>query len=98
MVKQYLNFQVQHGIDPKTQTQNVGFTTTELMDWMQKVRGITDEFRICFGVYPAGHPNAGRVTAIVWPYKDGKPALKPTVGKGGDDTLEDPYNEGSLTP
>ena len=64
---------------------------------MNRVKDTTDEFRVCLGMYPDGE-QAGRLTAIIWPYKNGQPAKKPTAGKGGDDDFEDPFNEGSLTP
>jgi hypothetical protein len=98
MVEQYLIYMTNHGIDPLKQTHNVGFTTPNLIEWLNRVKDLTDEFRICLGVYPAGHLNAGRLTTIIWPYKDGKPARKPIQGKDGDDTFEDPYNEGELRP
>lgn len=99
MVDEYLKFMKKHGMDTQKQTHNIAFSTRELLDWMQKVKDTTDEFRVVLGVYPPEHANAGRLTAIVWPYKNGKPALKPVVGKDGDDDEEeDPYNEGSLTP
>jgi hypothetical protein len=98
MVQQYLNYMTEHGMDPKSQTHNVGFTTPNLMEWLNRVKDLTDEFRICLGVYPSGHPSAGRLTTIIWPYKNGEPARKPTQGKDGDDTFEDPYNEGGLHP
>jgi len=97
MVNQYLIYMKEHGVDTKTQTHNIAFSSPELLEWMNRVKTTTDEFRVCLGVYPSGQ-NAGRLTAIIWPYKDGKPAKKPTAGKGGDDDDEDPYNEGGLTP
>ncbi len=62
----------------------VSFTGNELMDWLNQTMPYADELRVCFGTYPAGDPNAGRVTVILWPYKNGEPANKPvTEGKDG---------------
>lgn len=100
MIDSYLTYMADHGVDMKIQTHNVGFTSSQLLEWMLRVKDSTgsDEFRICLGVYPQGHQYAGKLTTIVWPYKDGKPAKKPIQGKDGDDTFEDPYNEGELRP
>lgn len=102
MVEAWLRFLKQAGIDPGKQTQSISFTSTELMSWLNKIMPAADELRICLGVYPDGHEKAGRITTILWPYKDGKPVLKPTRLDGKDDPdpkdEEDPYNAGGLNP
>ena len=100
MVATYVNYMEQHGINMTQQTMNVSFNTTTLMAWLDQVKGYTDEFRICVGVYPDGESKAGRLTAIIWPYKDGKPATQPTtLGKdGGGSSFIKPFNEGGLQP
>ena len=98
MIESYLSYMTVHGVDTKFQTHNIGFSSNELLVWMTKLKDRTDEFRICLGVYPQGHQHAGKLTTIIWPYKDGRPVKKPTEGKDGDDTFEDPFNEGELRP
>lgn len=105
MVEEYWKYLKKLGVDPDSQTQSVSFTASELISWMQRVMSVSDEFRIFFGVYPEGHPQAGRITSIIWPYKDGKPAKKVTSSVQGKDDPppppddeEDPYNAGGLNP
>jgi hypothetical protein len=100
MVATYVSYMQQHGINMSQQTLNVSFSTTELMAWLDQVKVFTDEFRICVGVYPDGESKAGRLTAIIWPYKGGKPATQPIEqGKsGGGSSFIKPFNEGGLTP
>lgn len=81
-------------------TLSVSFTGKELMDWLTPIMSLADELRICFGKYPKEDPNAGRVTVILWPYKDGQP-LTEGYAEGKDGTPPpptDPYNQGSLKP
>lgn len=56
-------------------------------------------WRVCLGVYPKDDPNAGRITVILWPYKNGQPAEAPMAeGKSGSDGKIPPYNNGGLNP
>lgn len=102
MIEEYCRFLTQTGIKPEKQTQSVSFTAPELMSWLGKTMPAADELRIFFGVYPAGHVNAGRITTILWPYKDGKPTTQPVQIEGKDDPPPppptDPYNAGGLNP
>jgi hypothetical protein len=100
MISTYVNYMKGLGVNMNAQTLNVSFTTPELMAWMDDVRAFTDEFRICVGVYPDGESKAGRITAIIWPYKDGRPATRPDEqGKsGGGSSFIKPFNDGGLQP
>ena len=102
MTEAYRTFLKENGIDPDKQTQSVSFTAAELMNWLNKTMGFADELRICLGVYPVGHVNAGRITTILWPYKDGKPCAQTTRVEGKDDPPPppptEPYNAGGLNP
>ncbi|HEX2848527.1 MAG TPA: hypothetical protein VHN59_18420 [Chitinophagaceae bacterium] len=109
MIKTYTAYMQKLGVDMQKQTQSVSFKLPELMAWLTKMTELADEIRICMGDYPAGHPEAGRTTVILWPYKNGQPAqysTKPNPGDGGtecdddDDDCEevDPYNQGQLYP
>lgn len=103
MIEEYQKHLRQLGVDPEKQTQSVSFTASELMNWLNKTMPAADELRICFGVYPPGHPNAGRITTILWPYKDGKPTCQSTQIEGKDGPPPpppptDPYNAGGLNP
>jgi hypothetical protein len=101
MIAEYTAWLRQQGIDPEKQSQSISFTGKELMSWLSGVMPVADELRICLGVYPKTDPNAGRITVILWPYKDGQPATQPVTD--GKDTPPppppvDPYNQGSLNP
>jgi hypothetical protein len=108
MIKTYDNYMASLGVDMKTQTQSVSFTLPELMAWLNKMTPIADEIRIFMGDYPAGNPNAGRTSLVLWPYKNGKPARTTDTslatepgeeqdpGDPGDPA--DPFNEGHLNP
>jgi hypothetical protein len=103
MIADYLAYMTAHGIDMKEQTHCVEFASDALLAWMGSVSSYCDQFRICPGRYPKGHEYEGRLTVIIWPYKDGKPAVKPKdPGNGGtgddDDEPVDPFNEGTLNP
>lgn len=99
MVSTYVSYMERHGINMGQQTLNVSFTTPELLAWLNQVKDFTDEFRVCVGVYPDGESKAGRLTAIIWPYKGGKPATQPDQGKsGGGSSFIPPFNEGGLQP
>jgi hypothetical protein len=105
MIKTYDNYMSSLGVDMKTQTQSVSFPLAELMAWLNKMTPIADEIRIFMGDYPAGHPEAGRTSLVLWPYKNGKPSRTTDAslatepgddGDPGDPT--DPYNDGDLKP
>jgi hypothetical protein len=100
MMTEYVNYLKQHGIDPDKQTQSVSFAGKELMDWLAQTMPFADELRICLGVYPKGEPAAGRITAILWPYKNGQPATQAfSEGKDGNPPPPiPPYNQGGLQP
>ncbi len=99
MLQDYLNYLKKLGVDPSTQSQSISFTGKELMLWLNGIMPRADELRICLGVYPPDHVNAGRITAILWPYKDGQPVKEPVLEGKDDDTKETPpYNSGTLNP
>src|SRR5262245_58127427 len=102
MIAEYINFLKQQGIDPEKQTQSISFTGKELTTWLSQVMPFADELRICLGVYPKADPNAGRITVILWPYKDGKPATQEPIIEGKDapppPSPIPPYNAGGLNP
>ena len=99
MIEEYINYLKQLGIDPDRQSQSVSFTGKELMAWMTQTMPFADELRVCLGVYPKGESNAGRITVILWPYKNGQPATRPlSEGKDGTDEKVPPYNNGGLNP
>lgn len=100
MIEQYLEYMKLHGVDTSKQTHSVSFTGPELMAWLNEVMPYADELRVCEGVYPKDHPNAGRITTILWPYKDGHPAKRldsEGKGNGGGDGIK-PFNEGQGHP
>ncbi|MGZ8549053.1 MAG: hypothetical protein ACXWV2_00265 [Chitinophagaceae bacterium] len=101
MIEEYLNYLKQLGVDPNKQSQSVSFTGKELMAWMSQTMPFADELRVFLGVYPKGEPNAGRITVILWPYKDGKPAAQ-AYSEGKDAPPPPPpippYNNGGLNP
>jgi len=101
MIAQYIEYMTKLGVDMQKQTQSISFTSKELLLWLNETMPFADELRVCLGVYPPGAENPGRITSILWPYKDGKPATRPTIeGKGGGDDEEEipPYNNGTLQP
>jgi hypothetical protein len=101
MIKLYLDYMTGLGVDMNKQTTSVSFSAPELLDWMATVKPYTDEFRIFNGVYPQGHTQAGRITSIIWPYKDDQPATKPVEeeGKGGGSGNPiPPFNDGHTRP
>lgn len=80
-------------------TLTVSFSGKELMDWLNEKMAIADELKIFFGKYPKGNPEAGRVTVILWPYKDGAPLTQGYAeGKDGPPPPSDPYNNGQSGP
>jgi hypothetical protein len=98
MIQNYLDYMTQLNI--RGQTQSVSFDSPGLISWMDGVKAYTDEFRICFGVYSPATANEGRMTVIIWPYKDGEPAQSDAAeaGKDGGGTEIQPYNIGGLSP
>lgn len=102
MIKNYITYMTDHGIDMNEQTHCVEFSSNALLGWMGSVSAQTDQFRLCIGRYPEWHVNGGRLTVIVWPYKDGQPATHPIQlpGEPGGDPEDEiePFNEGTLNP
>ena len=102
MMKAYVSYMTGLGVDMTQQTQTVSFGSQDLSKYISDTLPYADEFRICFGQYLPGQENAGRLTTIIWPYKDGKPAVYPSIGDG--EGLGDPggpvypYNEGNGRP
>ncbi|MBC7948022.1 MAG: hypothetical protein H7Y42_09105 [Chitinophagaceae bacterium] len=95
MIKDYITYMRDLGVDMANQTQSVTFTGTDLMDWLNQVMPQADELRIFMGMYPHAHPHAGRTTVILWPYKNGQPANE-SMQRGGGPT--EPFNEGTGQP
>lgn len=94
MIAAYIKYMEGLGVDMSTQTQSVSFTFAELQAWQELVEPYTDELKIYLGVYSSG-AQAGRITTILWPYKDGKPAVTLTgIDPGGIK----PYNDGNMNP
>ncbi|MFT3675786.1 MAG: hypothetical protein QM781_07825 [Chitinophagaceae bacterium] len=103
MIAQYLAYMNSLGVDMKTQTHCICYDSAAFSKWINAVQPYADEFRICEGVYPEGFVQAGHLTAIIWPYKDGKPAVIPKdINLGGglqdpDGTIN-PFNDGKTLP
>lgn len=102
MIQDYILYMQSKGIDMDKQTHSVSFTRDKLMDWLNKTMPDADELRVCFGAYGKGESNAGRITVILWPYKDGEPTTQP-VYEGKDappppPPPTPPYNNGGLNP
>jgi hypothetical protein len=95
LINQNISYMTSLGVDMSKQTQSVGFTGADLQQWLATVMPYADELKICLGVYPAGEPNAGRITTILWPYKNGQPAAQPI---GGKDVMIEPFNNGEGQP
>ncbi|HET6996364.1 MAG TPA: hypothetical protein VFI06_15325 [Chitinophagaceae bacterium] len=101
MISNYVDYLRTLRVDAKKKTEYVSFTLQEIQAWLNEVTPSTDELRIYLGVYSADSPTPGtpgRVTTIIWPYKNGKPAQKPIEGKDGDDGGHPPYNDGQGMP
>jgi len=98
MIQLYISLIRTHNLG--NQTQSVSFTSKELVPWFNEVMPFADELRIFEGVYPPRHEYAGKISFILWPYKDGKPANWPNIeGKAGDPGGPiKPFNDGSGTP
>ena len=102
MIQEYLLYMQSKGIDMDKQTHSVSFTRDRLMDWLSKTMPDADELRVCLGAYGKDDENAGRITVILWPYKDGQPTTQP-LSEGKDapppsDPPTPPYNNGGLNP
>ena len=67
MMATYLSYMSGLGVDMKKQTHTVSFDSATLLKWMMDVAPYSDEFRLCEAVYPPNHPNAGRLTVVIWP-------------------------------
>jgi len=101
MIQEYIHLIGTQTDDMSKQTQSVSFIKKDVLPWMNEVMQYADELRVCMGVYPPGHEQGGRLTVILWPYKDGQPASWPKEeGKAGDDPggLIHPYNDGQGRP
>lgn len=110
MIAEYQAFMKIAGF--QNETQYISFASPELLKWLDAVRESMDELRICLGVYPPDHEKAGRLTSILWPYKDGKPAKRSLPantrkkkddegnedGDGDDDGDGGPYPTGEIEP
>lgn len=79
------------------QTQSITFTAKELSAWLNEVLPYADEIRICEGMNLPAHPQAGSITVILWPYKNGQPAVLPGNDSEGDLRIQ-PYNDGHVSP
>jgi hypothetical protein len=97
MIQQNISYMSGLGVNMANQTESVSFDGRTLQQWLTGVMPYADELRICLGVYPPGNPNAGRITTILWPYKNGQPATMPSVGAGAAALIE-PFNEGQQHP
>ncbi len=99
MINKYVDHVQRLDVDAKKKTQYVSFTLSSFLEWLNQVAPSSDELRICLGIYADDSSEPGRVTTIIWPYKNGKPAAKPIEGKdGGDGSGHDPYNDGHGNP
>ena len=97
MIQQNLTYMSGLGVNMSKQTESVSFDGTILQQWLAAVMPFADELRVCLGVYPPGDPSAGRITTILWPYKNGQPATQPSAGDGATVMIE-PFNEGQHHP
>ena len=90
MIGEYIRYMEEHDIDMEHQTHSVSFDFTALQEWLETISPHTDELRICLGVYTSGE-HRGRITTILWPYKNGEPS-------NNDGVEIEPFNEGSGRP
>ena len=93
-MQEYVSYMTNLGVNMSQQTQTVSFDPAILAQWLNNVLPHTDELRVCLGVYTPGEADAGRITVILWPYKNGQPATDPTA-RG---TEIEPFNEGQGQP
>lgn len=100
MKEAYLGYMTLHQVNMQFQTHSVSFPSNDLVKWMFELQelGLVDEFRVFAGVYAPPSPHAGRITVIIWPYKNGQPAVDTTQGNGGGGVEIEPYNDGTLNP
>jgi hypothetical protein len=102
MIKDYILYMTSQGIDMDKQTLSVSFTRDKLMDWLNKTMQDADELRICLGAYSKGDEHPGRLTVILWPYKNDEPTTQAVYeGKDAPPPLPPPtppYNQGTLNP
>jgi hypothetical protein len=98
MKEAYLGYMTLHSVNMQYQTHSVSFPSIDLVKWMHELQelNLVDEFRFFAGVYAPPSPHAGRITVIIWPYKNGEPAIDTTHGNGGVEI--EPYNDGTLNP
>ena len=92
MVTKYFDYMSNLGVDMEEQTQSVSFSIGTLMNWLNSVSANSDEIRVFMAAYRDEDPDAGRTTVILWPYKNGAPAVT------GSSTPIDPFNEGGGHP
>ncbi|MEO5909986.1 MAG: hypothetical protein ABIP95_03815 [Pelobium sp.] len=106
-IKEYHELMKNLGVDSHAkQTNCVSFNTAKLRDYLNNhdLQNNSDEIKIFFGVYPKNIPSdmpdakPGRLTAIMWPHKGGKPSTKPASGKDGGIEEIAPLNYAELTP
>lgn len=100
MNKMYAEYVQQLPVAAGRKTEYVSFTFKELMAYLNEAAPYTDEIRIYLGMTAEPSPDPGRVTTIIWPYKNGRPATRPLAeGKdGGDGEGFPPYDEGNGNP
>lgn len=102
MIQDYILYMQSQGINMDKQTHSISFTRDKLMDWLKKTMPDADELRVCLGAYGKGDKNAGRITVILWPYKNDEPTTQ-AVYEGKDapppsQPPTPPYNQGTLNP
>lgn len=102
MIKDYIGYMTGLGVDMNKQTQYVSFTPATLLGWLNQKLPDADELRVFMGLYPPGHPQAGKTTVIFWPYKEGQPVSEGIGAKSADGPLApDPdvaFNDGNSGP
>nr|MBC7613290.1 hypothetical protein [Pseudopedobacter sp.] len=99
---------IKNELDQMFKTESVSFKFSELSSWMNdSLKNVTfDSIRVCIGVYDKGLISAGnkpqshigRLTVFLWPYYQGKKALKPKVQGMTQDAVVEPFNFGDLHP
>ena len=94
MIQDYITYMEGLGVNMSQQTQSVSFDGNILQQWLSDVMPFADELRVFLGASGAG--DALRITVILWPYKNGQPAMQP--GEGAGSTAINPFNEGQGLP
>ena len=102
MIQNYIDYMQSQGIDMNKQTHSVSFTRDKLMDWLSKTMPDADELRVCLGAYGKDDEKPGRITVILWPYKNDEPTTQ-TAYEGKDappppPPPTPPYDGGQLNP